>query len=291
MKWSYNSVASKPILAMAESVGRLQIHEWDGQKVCKAAICVQRSRYTIEQKQLSSMQIIQVAEPHVLCLSIDWNDRIGSQRLGSLVVSRSDGAISTLKPVGSHFDVEMTWHAHDFEPWIAAWNYWQPDIVYSGGDDCKLKGWDTRTDCSTPTFTNKRFEAGVTCIQSHPFIENILAVGSYDNTVRIFDTRKMSAPAADVEVGGGAWRVKWHPLVSRKEDLLVACMHDGFKVVKCSFKEGEETALMNGQPIVASRYDAHTSLAYGVDWQHGLSQKDFVASCSFYDHSLHMWSP
>lgn len=101
----------------------------------------------------------------------------------------------------------------------------------------------------------------------------------------------MTAPVTDVEVGGGAWRVKWHPSASRKEDLLVACMHDGFKVIKCSFIEGEEKEPINSQPVVTSRYDAHTSLAYGVDWQHDLSQEDYMASCSFYDHSLHMWSP
>ncbi|KAF8604958.1 WD40 repeat-like protein [Ceratobasidium sp. AG-I] len=277
LKWSHNFTTSNPILALAESVGRLQIYEWNGQE-----------------KELSTLQMIQVAEPHVLCLSIDWNDRISSQGLGSLVVSKSDGSVSTLKPNESQFDVEITWHAHDFEPWVAAWNYWVPNIVYSGGDDCKLKGWDTRTDCSSPVFTNKRFEAGVTCIQSHPFVENMLGVGSYDNTVRFFDTRKMSSPVADVEVGGGAWRVKWHPLASRKEDLLVACMHGGFKIVNYTLKDTNSQGMEVDSPVVTSRYDAHTSLAYGVDWQHSQSREgvqDFVASCSFYDHSLHLWSP
>jgi diphthamide biosynthesis protein 7 len=103
----------------------------------------------------------------------------------------------------------------------------------------------------------------------------------------------MSAPMADVGVGGGTWRVKWHPLVSRKEDLLVACMHDGFKVVKCPIKSGG-VAIVDDQPVVMSFYNAHTSLAYGADWQHGTSQdgvsESKIASCSFYDHSLHIWS-
>ena len=117
---------------------------------------------------------------------------------------------------------------------------------------------------------------------------------SYDNTVRIFDTRNMSSPVADVGVGGGVWRVKWHPSASRKEDLLVACMHDGFKIVNYTLRETINQGIVTDPPVVTSRYDAHTSLAYGVDWQHSLGQEDvqdFVASCSFYDHSLHLWVP
>lgn len=64
----------------------------------------------------------------------------------------------------------------------------------TGGDDLKLKGWDTRQGFSQPTFTNKRFvlplnasmslipprfDAGITTIQSHPHIENLFAVGRY----------------------------------------------------------------------------------------------------------------
>ena len=117
---------------------------------------------------------------------------------------------------------------------------------------------------------------------------------SYDSTVRIFDSRKMSSPITDVEVGGGAWRVKWHPLASRKEDLLVACMHDGFKIINYTLKETNDRVMVADPPVVTGRYDAHTSLAYGVDWQHSLGPggtQDLVASCSFYDHSLHLWTP
>lgn len=68
-----------------------------------------------------------------------------------------------------------------------------------GGDDFKLKGWDIRTDLRDPMFVNKRFalisltstprpmcffsfDAGITTIQSHPYIEHLLAVGRQANT-------------------------------------------------------------------------------------------------------------
>ncbi|KAG8753591.1 hypothetical protein FRC12_011488 [Ceratobasidium sp. 428] len=274
MKWSYDKMSPNPILALAESVGSIRFYEWQQQE-----------------RKLSIAQVVQVGDAHVLSLSIDWNNRILCPEPQSLVVSKSDGTLSTVKPRESQMEVDMNWYAHDFECWIAAWNYWTPHVVYSGGDDCKLKGWDTRISCDSPIFVNKRFEAGVTSVQAHPFVEHIVAVGSYDSTVRIFDSRKMTSPLVDVEVGGGAWRVKWHPLASRKEELLVACMHDGFKVIRCPVGDGVLTA---GSTVVTDCYNAHTSLAYGVDWQHGVSKDEdstsIIASCSFYDHSLHLWS-
>jgi hypothetical protein len=33
------------------------------------------------------------------------------------------------------------WHAHDHEPWIAAWNHHDPNIIYSGK---KVLNWKPR---------------------------------------------------------------------------------------------------------------------------------------------------
>ena len=53
--------------------------------------------------------------------------------LGDLIVSLSDGSLALLRNnESSGLQVTDTWAAHDFEPWIAAWDYWNKNIVYSG---------------------------------------------------------------------------------------------------------------------------------------------------------------
>ena len=127
---------------------------------------------------------------------------------------------------------------------------------------------------------------------------------SYDSSVRLFDMRKPLIPIVQTDVGGGAWRVKWHPSPARSRDLLVACMHDGFKILRF----GADT--INGDPVsvatgdgkkgnneedqwqLIARFDKHGSLAYGVDWSFSAGDNGggtLIGSCSFYDHLLHMW--
>ncbi|KAI5124689.1 hypothetical protein M0805_004297 [Coniferiporia weirii] len=274
MKWS----PSNPILAIADSEGHLSIQ-----------------RLT-SQKSLQEIQNIQCRPSDTLCLSLDWSNRRNSSNLGSISVSSSDGFLSVWKPDSSGtFCEALSWLAHDFEAWITAWDYWNTNTVYSGGDDLKFKGWDVRQGTLSPTFTNKRFDAGVTSIQCHPHLENIVAVGSYDATVRIFDMRKPQVPITQARVGGGAWRVKWHPHEARHMDLLVACMHDGFKIVRFSSAPFGVDALDtndDGGWQVIKRYDEHKNLAYGADWAYGRSANEagtLIASCSFYDHVLHTW--
>jgi len=211
-------------------------------------------------------------------------------------LSLSNGQLALLRPDQSNgLSVTNTWTAHDFEPWTVAWDYWKPDVIFSGGDDLKMKAWDIRAGFKQPAVINKRFESGITSIQSHPNVEHIIAVGSYDNTVRIFDSRKLLVPLTQADTGGGAWRVRWHPSPNRSHDLLVAAMHAGFKVLRFpNIGTHEATWDCFGESWeVLKTFDRHQSLAYGVDWSQdkeaGEHKQTLIASASFYDHALHLW--
>lgn len=96
-------------------------------------------------------QKIRCASSDVLCLSLDWSNRrhisssvtsiyylrplANSPRstIGKLAVSLSDRTLSILQPDSTNaLAVTDTWHAHEFEPWITAWDYWCTDLLFSG---------------------------------------------------------------------------------------------------------------------------------------------------------------
>lgn len=134
---------------------------------------------------------------------------------------------------------------------------------------------------------DKEFEAGVTSISSHPSIDHMFAVGSYDEYVRLYDCRMLKDSLWKVHVGGGVWRIKWHPKCGTDlhgSRILVAAMHGGCRVIECHDCCAE----------VSSSFTEHKSMAYGADWIWFDGQQnncEAAASCSFYDRRAFLWNP
>eukprot|EP00968_Pinguiococcus_pyrenoidosus_P028330 scaffold7773_cov258-Pinguiococcus_pyrenoidosus.AAC.3 len=140
-----------------------------------------------------------------------------------------------------------------------------------------MKLWDLRCLPTPTAVVRNMHNAGVTAAQWHPTERHLLCSGSYDESVRIWDTRSLKAPLQCIETPGGVWRVKWHP---NGNLVLVASMYGGVCVADPS---------SGGQLLTT--FDEHESMAYGVDWCPRLSTDSVfaVASCSFYDKALHVW--
>jgi diphthamide biosynthesis protein 7 len=206
-----------------------------------------------------------------LALALDWGP--GG---GALAVSDSRGAVHTLArgPAGD-LTLDRTFPGHKFEAWTLGFSKHDRNLLFSGGDDCCFHLYDLRSDQPGPVSRNSRAHGmGVTAVAGHAEAEHEAWTGSYDETVRRWDLRSLKCELESVAVGGGVWRLR-----QRGPRLLVAAMHDGFKVVE------------GGAVVAESR--AHDSLAYGADWVDGLEGQEAgwqaVATCSFYDHRLHVW--
>lgn len=101
----------------------------------------------------------------------------------------------------------------------------------------------------------------------------------------------MRDPVSNTPTGGGVWRLKWCPDLSRGGLLLAACMHAGVRILDVD--RGSHDFVATGGERTRAKYTQHQSMAYGVDWcrlQKKISgQQAVIASCSFYDNLLCLW--
>ncbi|XP_077822981.1 diphthine methyltransferase isoform X9 [Macaca mulatta] len=270
-------VAGHALLGLADASGSIQLLR-----------LVESEEKSHVLEPLSSLAL----EEQCLALSLDWSTgKTGRARDQPLKIISSDSTgqlhLLMVNETGPKLQKVASWQAHQFEAWIAAFDYWHTEIVYSavnceshedlisrglsldwffyleliqnkGGDDGLLRGWDTRVPGKF-LFTSKRHTMGVCSIQSSPHWEHVLATGSYDEHILLWDTRNMKQPLADTPVQGGVWRIKWHPF--HHHLLLAACMHSGFKILNCQ-KAVEEKQ----EATVLASHTLPNSLVYGADW-------------------------
>lgn len=68
----------------------------------------------------------------VLALSLDWSTSKASSDEPMVVVSDSAGSVTLFKIVGAGLLKIGAWTSHGFEAWIAAFDYWNTNMFYSG---------------------------------------------------------------------------------------------------------------------------------------------------------------
>lgn len=170
--------------------------------------------------------------------------------------------------------------AHTLEVWCVRASD-TPFLAYTGADDAAFKGWDVRSPGRAVFHAANAHKAGLCAIEVAPLRDHVLASGSYDETVKFWDTRQLGAPvcSAAIVCGGGVWRLAWHP--SLPDVLLAACMQNGFAVLR-----GSTIIRRYGHGAKAGE---HGSLGYGVAWHRNRSSGDVAAAtASFYDRSVHL---
>jgi len=232
-----------------------------------------------------------------LCLSLAWDLNGDSSATKSRIISSySDGkvGIHEINISSDEIGFEQThfWDAHKMfrspaEVWCASFTS-NPNMAMTGGDEGSLKIWDLRAGLLSPMHTLKDFSAGVTVISPHPRVDHVVACGSYDETVCIYDLRAVTDSKPNPlchsdSVGGGLWRMKWHPHDNNR--LLLGAMHGGCRVVQL-----DDLSSKSIQFEIKQEFTNHESMAYGADWLvDTTAQVEVAASCSFYDRAFYAW--
>eukprot|EP00069_Balaena_mysticetus_P021849 bmy_13896T0 len=185
-------------------------------------------------------------EKQCLALSLDWSTgkagRASDQPL-KIISSDSSGQLHLLQAyqAGPGMQAVGTWQAHHFEAWAAAFDYWQTEVVYSGGDDGLLKGWDTRTP-GTPVFTSRRY------VTEGP----VLGVGGQPSVPRRGLPREEQCCRALAQALPSLSDTPWACAASRVAPIA-----------RTSWPREEENQEV--LPVTPS-YTLPNSLVYGVDW-------------------------
>ncbi|XP_043258381.1 diphthine methyltransferase [Colletes gigas] len=276
MKWAHVIYQNKILLGVVNSLGYLQVYQLKNDEGKEAL-------QLLTEKKISH-------DEEVIALSLDWctgrwMDNNDSH--SKIVVSDSKGFVTLFEINENELNVINLWPMHKFEAWIAVFDYWDTNVIYTGGDDCKFQSFDTRMG-TYPIILSKIHGAGVTSIHSNAKKEFLLSTGSYDETLRLWDTRHLKRPVSETNLGGGVWRLKWDPFT--RKYLLAACMYGGFRIIDCERTDA---------PSVIGEYNEHESIAYGCDWSFLNSAEiakqilgtevqnvSLIGTCSFYDHVL-----
>ncbi len=154
-----------------------------------------------------------------LFLAIDWHTGIpnfedddGSPETSSnshiFSISTQSSSIITfqLREGGeiaerSRFSDTHSLHGENLPAWTVFSCPFNTNLLVSGGDDCVCRLWDLRQAGREVAALRRKHEAGVTSGQFHPLEEHMFATGSYDEYLRLWDRRKLSAPLSEMHTG------------------------------------------------------------------------------------------
>ncbi|CAH0492844.1 unnamed protein product [Peronospora farinosa] len=187
------------------------------------------------------------------------------------LISGSDDAIicewdirnagKTVQPLhkySGHSDVieDVAWHMHHTK------------IFGSVGDDKKLLIWDMRSESyDKPATTVYAHTAEVNCLAFSPFSEYLVATGSADKHVNLWDMRNMKAKLHSFEGHNDeVYQIQWSP---HNETILGSCSADRRMHVWDLSKIGDEQSpedAEDGPPELLFIHGGHTSKISDFSW-------------------------
>ena len=161
-------------------------------------------------------------------------------------------------------------------------------IFGSVGDDKKMILWDTRAaPADAATNTVDAHDAEVNCLAFNPFNEHLLATGSADKTVALFDIRKLTSRLHTFENHTEeVFQIGWSP---KSETVLASCGADRRVAVWDLNMIGEEQTpedAEDGPPELLFIHGGHTQKISDFAWN---QNDDWVIASVAEDNILQIW--
>jgi len=169
-----------------------------------------------------------------------------------------------------------------------AWHVLHDSLFGSVGDDHKLMIWDTRNvDYSNPVHSVEAHSAEVNCLSFNPYSEFILATGSADKTVALWDLRNLKLKLHSFESHKDEiFQVQWSP---HNETILASSGTDRRLHIWDLSKIGEEQTAEDaedGPPELLFIHGGHTAKISDFSWN--LNEPWVICSVSE-DNIMQIW--
>lgn len=169
-----------------------------------------------------------------------------------------------------------------------AWHSKHQHLFGSVGDDKMLMIWDTRKPSTEPVLHQvEAHEAEINCLSFNPMNEYILATGSADKTVALFDLRNLKTKLHLFESHTDeVFQVSWSP---KNETILSSCGADRRLMIWDLSRIGaEQTAedAEDGPPELLFIHGGHTAKISDFAWN---SHDDWVIASIAEDNILQIW--
>ncbi|KAG5192291.1 WD40-repeat-containing domain protein [Tribonema minus] len=193
-----------------------------------------------------------------------------------------------LKEAGKTVAATRQWKGHTAIVSDVAWHCSKPTLFGSVGDDKQLLIWDLDEAKDAPVFAvPNAHEREINCLAFAPHSEFLLATGSNDRTVALWDMRNLSQKLHSLEGHrGDVFQVQWCPL---DETVLASCSSDRRVHVWDMARIGEEQDeedREDGPPELLFIHGGHTARVEDFSWNPNMERT--IASVSM-DNVLQVW--
>ena len=165
-------------------------------------------------------------------------------------------------------DAKTIFNGHTAVVEDVAWHLLHESLFGSVADDHKLMIWDTRSTANNkPSHTVDAHSAEVNCLSFNPYSEFILASGSADKTVALWDLRNLKLKLHSFESHKDEiFQVQWSP---HNETILASSGTDRRLHVWDLSKIGEEQTTEDaedGPPELLFIHGGHTAKISDFSW-------------------------